>query len=147
MLIEIAGLEARHGDVEVGLHDGRNVALVHAKVKRLDVVVVRQDPIDFRLDEDVGDNCRQVICRYLLVEVERVGLFNDFHHLLKLLKLPERGLLLLQSASFLDSHFPSMSHLVINFNSKCARRQLFKHRHLSLELFLGVAQLGIVEEF
>ena len=116
-------------------------------MERLDVVVVRQNPIDFRLDEDVGDNCRQVICRYLLVEVERVGLFDDFHHLLKLLKLPERGLLLLQSACFLDSHFPCMSHLVVNFNSKCTRWQLLKYRHLSLELFLSIAQLGIVEEF
>ena len=72
MLVEVSRFEACHCDVQVGLHDRCDVTLVHTEVERLDVVVMRQDAIDFRLDEDVGDDCRQVVRRDLFIKVERV---------------------------------------------------------------------------
>ena len=82
MLVEVGGLKACHCDIEVGLHDRCDVSLVHTEVERLDVVVVRQDAIDLGLNEDVGDDCGEMISCDLLVLVERVRLLNDFHDFL-----------------------------------------------------------------
>ena len=51
-------------------------------MERLDVVVVRQDAIDLGLNEDVGDDCGEMVSCDLLVLVERVRLLNDFHDFL-----------------------------------------------------------------
>ena len=72
MRVEIIGPEAGHGDIQVSLHDRGDVALVNTEVERLDVVIVRHDAVDFGLDEDVGDDCRQVVRRDLFIKVERV---------------------------------------------------------------------------
>ena len=85
VLVEIVRLETCHGDVQIGLHDRRNVTLVHTEMERLNIVVVRQNSVDFGLDEHVRNDCGQVICSDLLVLVQRVRLLNDFHHFLELL--------------------------------------------------------------
>ena len=56
-------------------------------MERLNVVVMGKDSVDFCFHENVWNDSGQVICCNLLVQVERVGLFNDFHYLLQLLEL------------------------------------------------------------
>ena len=118
VLIEVSGFEASHRDVEVRLHDRGYITLVHTEVERLNVVVVGENPLDFGLDEHVGDDCRQVISGDLFVQVERVGLLDDFHDLLELLQLTEWSLLFLHAACLFDCHFPGVFHRVINFHSE-----------------------------
>ena len=125
VLIEVSRFEASHRDVQVRLHDRGYITLVYTEVERLNVVVVGENPLDFGLDEHVGDNCRQVISSDLLVQVERVGLLDDFHDLLELLQLAKRSLLLLHAARLFDCHFPGVFHRVINFHSEIFCWELF----------------------
>ena len=82
VLVEISGVEASHGDIEISLNNRCYVTLIHAEMERLDVVIVRQDPVYLGLDQDVWNDCRQVICCYLLIQVEGVGLLDNLHHFL-----------------------------------------------------------------
>jgi len=110
VLIKVSRLEASHSDVEVGLHDRGDVSLVNTVVECLDVVVMRKNPIDFGLNKDVGDDCRQMVSCDLLVLVKGIRLFNDLHDFLELLQLAERSLLLLYPTGFLNCHLPSVAH-------------------------------------
>jgi hypothetical protein len=146
VLIKVSRLETSHGDIQVGLHDRGDVALVYTIVECLDVIVVRENPIDFGLYKDVGDDCRQMVSCDLLVLVQGIRLFNDFHDFLELLKLAEWSLLLLHPTGFFNCHLPSMAHRVFDLHSKGACWKSLKHGHLPLEFFLFVALVGVVEE-
>ena len=54
-------------------------------MERLDVVIVGKNTVDLCLDEDVGDDRRQVIRSDLLVQVEGIRLLDNLHDLLQLL--------------------------------------------------------------
>ena len=115
-------------------------------MERLDVVIVGKDAVDLCLDEDVGDDRRQVICSDLLVQVEGIRLLDNLHDLLQLLKLAKRRLLLLEPACLLDGHFPGVPHRVIDVDTEAARVQLLEDGHLALELGLFIAQARVVKE-
>ena len=124
MLVEVIGLETRHCDIQVRLDDGCDITLVHTEVESLDVVIVGHDAVDFGLDEDVGDDRRQVVRRNLFIKVERVGLLDNLHDLLQLLKLAKWRLLFLQAAGFFDRHFPGMPHRIVDDDTEGTGGQL-----------------------
>ena len=70
VLVEVVGPEAGHGYVQIGLHNGGDVTLIHTEVESLDIVIMGHDAVDFGLDEDVRNDCRQVVCGDLFVQVE-----------------------------------------------------------------------------
>ena len=105
-------------------------------MERFNIVIVRKHPIYFRLDQNVWNDCGQVICRDLFVQVKWKRLLNDFHDQLELLQLAKWRHLLLQPACLLNCHLPSMAHLVLYHNPKGNRWQFLKDCHFALELFL-----------
>ena len=69
MLIKIVALQSRDCNVEVCVDNRDLVALIHAKVERLDVIVVRENSLDLGFDQDVRDESGQMVCGDLLVLV------------------------------------------------------------------------------
>ena len=72
MFVKVCRLESSHGNIEVGLDNRDLVTLIHAEVERLNVIVMRDQPVDPCLHQNVRYERSQVICCYLLVLVERV---------------------------------------------------------------------------
>ena len=83
----------------------------------------------------------------MLVQVQRVRLFEDLYGLLELLEFAKRRLLLLQPTGFFNGHLPRVPHRVVNYDTVRTRWQLLKNGHLTLELFLFVTHVRIVKEF
>ena len=69
VLIKIVALQSRNCNVEVCVDDRDLIALIHAKVERLDVIVVGENSLDLGFDQYVRDEGGQMVCGYLLVFV------------------------------------------------------------------------------
>ena len=85
VLIEVFALQSCDCNVQISVDDGYFVALIHAEVESLNVVVVREYTLNLSLYEYIGYERGQMIRSDLLVLVQSVGLCQDFDRFLKLL--------------------------------------------------------------
>ena len=93
VLIKICVFEPGYSDFEVSIDNRYFVTFVYTKVERLNVVMMREYAIDFRLCEYIRYESSQMICRDLLIFVKQVRLCQDFDGFLELLQFAHRSLL------------------------------------------------------